>query len=517
MAINPKLLEDLKNRREKILLGGGEEKIQKRHEKGLMTARERLENLYDPDSFLEIGMHVRHNCYNFGQEKKTIASDGVVVGTGLVHGRCVACAASDFTAEGGSLGFRHAAKICDAMDYSLKAGIPMVTINDSGGARIQEGVAALSGYAKIFYRNVLASGVVPQISLISGPCAGGAAYSPALMDFLIMKKKDAGMFITGPATIEAVLGQKCSMDDIGSAAVHATVSGNIHFVAEDDVHSLEILKKLLSFLPSNNMEEPPHKLETPVDMTPDSGMNELIPDVNKMPLDTHKVIARLVDEADFLEVQKDFAKNVIIGFARIGGVVVGIIANQPMVKAGCLDIDSSDKAARFVRFCNAFNIPQVTLVDVPGFLPGIQQERGGIIRHGAKLLFAYAQSTVPKITLIMRKAYGGAYIAMCSKDMGADAVLAWPCAEIAVMGAEGAVNVLYARQIKAAEDPAKERAEIIADYEDKFYNPYVAAEMGQVTEVIDPSESRGKLSLLLRNLLHKREVRPAKKHGNIPL
>ena len=517
MAINPKLLEDLKKRREKILLGGGKEKIEKRHEKGLMTARDRMNTLFQDDTFLEIGMNVRHNCHNFGQEKKEIPGDGVVVGTGLVNGRNVACAASDFTAEGGSLGFAHASKICDAMDYALKAGMPMVTINDSGGARIQEGVAALSGYAKIFYRNVLASGVVPQISLISGPCAGGAAYSPALMDFLIMKKKDAGMFITGPATIEAVLGQKCSMDDIGSAAVHATVSGNIHFVAEDDEHSLEILKKLLSFLPSNNMEEPPHKLETPIDMTPDYGINDLIPEINKMPLDTSKVIERLVDDGDFLEVQKDFAKNIIIGFARIGGVVVGIIGNQPMHKAGCLDIDSSDKAARFVRFCNAFNIALVTLVDVPGFLPGIQQERGGIIRHGAKLLFAYSQCTVPKVTLIMRKAYGGAYIAMCSKDLGADSVLAWPTAEIAVMGAEGAVNVLYARQIKASEDPAAERATIIADYEDKFYNPYVAAEMGQVSEVIDPAESRGKIALLLRSLLHKKEVRPAKKHGNIPL
>lgn len=517
MAIKPELLEDLKKRREKILNGGGIEKIEKRHEKGLMTARDRLNALYQENSFQEFGVNVRHNCHNFGQEKKEIPSDGVVVGIGLVDGREVAATASDFTVEGGSLGLAHANKICDTMDYALKTGVPIVTVNDSGGARIQEGVAALSGYSKIFYRNVLASGVVPQISLISGPCAGGAAYSPALMDFLIMKKTNAQMFITGPATIEAVLGQKCTMDDIGSAAVHSSVSGNIHFVAEDDAHSIQILKKLLSFLPSNNMSEPPHKLDTPIDMGLDQGMNEIIPDNNKMPLDTHKVIERLVDDGDFLEVQRDFAKNVIVGFARIGGVVVGIIGNQPMQKAGCLDIDSSDKAARFVRFCNAFNIALVTLVDVPGFLPGIQQERGGIIRHGAKLLFAYAQSTVPKITLIMRKAYGGAYIAMCSRDMGADAVLAWPGAEIAVMGAEGAVNVLYARQLKASENPEKERAEIIADYEKKFYNPYVAAEMGQVTEVIDPAESRGKIARLLRSLLTKKELRPAKKHGNIPL
>lgn len=517
MAINPESMTNLDERRTQVSLGGGQEKIDKRHDKGLMTARDRVSYLYEEGTFTETGMHVRHNCHNFGQDRKVIPADGVVVGTGMVDGRAVSCAASDFTVEGGSLGLAHAEKIVAAQVFSLKAGIPMVTINDSGGARVQEGVAALSGYAQIFYNNVLASGVVPQVSLILGPCAGGAAYSPALMDFIIMKKSDAGMFITGPAVIEAVLNQKCSMDDIGSAAVHATVSGNIHFVAENDAHALDILKNLLSYLPANNMEEPPHRLDTPVVVANDEQICELIPDDNKTALDAQKVIERLVDDGQFLEVQKDFAKNVIVGFARIGGVVVGIISNQPTQKAGCLDIDASDKAARFVRFCNAFNISLVTLVDVPGFLPGINQERGGIIRHGAKLLFAYSQSTVPKITLIMRKAYGGAYIAMCCKDLGADVTFAWPCSEIAVMGAEGAVNVLYAKQIKSSENPEEERQKHLNEYREAFYNPYVAAGMGLVTEVIDPGESRTKIAMALRTLLHKREVRPAKKHGNMPL
>ncbi len=517
MAIDPKLIEQLDERREKVLLGGGQDKIDKRHAKGLMTARDRMDYLYEEGSFMEFGMHVQHDCHNFGQEKKTIPGDGLVSGPGVINGRPVACAASDFTVAGGSLGLAHAKKIADAQEFSIKAGIPMITINDSGGARVQEGVAALSGYAQIFYNNVLASGVVPQISLICGPCAGGAAYSPALMDFIIMKKSDAGMFITGPAVIEAVLNQKCTMDDIGSAAVHASVSGNIHFVAEDDAHAIDICKRLLSFLPANNMEEPPHKLDTPLCLNSDPGMSEVVPGDNKNPLDVYKVINRLVDDGDFLEVQRDFAKNVVIGFARIGGVVVGIIANQPNVKAGCLDIDSSDKAARFVRFCNAFNIALVTLVDVPGFLPGIGQERGGIIRHGAKLLFAYSQATVPKVTLVMRKAYGGAYIAMCCKDLGADMTFAWPGAEIAVMGAEGAVNVLYAKQIIASESPEEDRQKYLDDYREKFYNPYVAAKMGLITDVIHPDDSRAKITMALRTLLHKKEVRPAKKHGNIPL
>ena len=521
MAIDPKLIDDLNSRRKKVILSGGQEKIDKRHEKGEMTARDRMGYLFEEGTFSEIGMHVRHNCHNFGMGKKEIPGDGVVSGFGLVDGRPVACAASDFLAQGGSLGYMHAMKIADAQKYALKAGIPMVTVNDSGGARLQEGVAALSGYAQVFYNNVLASGVVPQISMILGPCAGGAAYSPALTDFIIMRNSgNAGMYITGPKVIEQVTYEKCTMDDIGSAAIHATVSGNVHFVADSDAHAMDILKRLLSFLPSNNTEEPPHKLDTPLDLSADEGMSDLIPGDNRTPLDVQPIISRLVDNGDFLEVHKDFAKNVVVGFGRICGVVVGIIANQPTVKAGCLDIDSSDKAARFIRFCNAFNIPLVNLVDVPGFLPGKNQERGGIIRHGAKLIFAYSQATVPKVTLIMRKAYGGAYIAMCCKDLGADAVFAWPGAEIAVMGAEGAVPVLYGRELKAVEDPAekaKRQGELLEEYREAFYNPYVAAGMGQITEVINPEETRAKIAFALRTLLNKKEVRPAKKHGNIPL
>lgn len=371
MAIDPKLIDDLNSRRKKVILSGGQEKIDKRHEKGEMTARDRMGYLFEEGTFSEIGMHVRHNCHNFGMEKKEIPGDGVVSGFGLVNGRPVACAASDFLAQGGSLGYMHAMKIADAQKYSLKAGIPMVTVNDSGGARLQEGVAALSGYAQVFYNNVLASGVVPQISMILGPCAGGAAYSPALTDFIIMRNSgNAGMYITGPKVIEQVTYEKCTMDDIGSAAIHASVSGNVHFVADSDAHALDILKRLLSFLPANNTEEPPHKLDTPLDLSMDGGMNDLIPSDNRTPLDVQPIISRLVDNGDFLEVQKDFAKNIVVGFGRICGVVVGIIANQPNVKAGCLDIDSSDKAARFIRFCNAFNTPLVNLVDVPGFLPG---------------------------------------------------------------------------------------------------------------------------------------------------
>ena len=476
MAIDPKLIDDLNSRRKKVILSGGQEKIDKRHEKGEMTARDRMGYLFEEGTFSEIGMHVRHNCHNFGMGKKEIPGDGVVSGFGLVDGRPVACAASDFLAQGGSLGYMHAMKIADAQKYALKAGIPMVTVNDSGGARLQEGVAALSGYAQVFYNNVLASGVVPQISMILGPCAGGAAYSPALTDFIIMRNSgNAGMYITGPKVIEQVTYEKCTMDDIGSAAIHATVSGNVHFVADSDAHAMDILKRLLSFLPSNNTEEPPHKLDTPLDLSADEGMSDLIPGDNRTPLDVQPIISRLVDNGDFLEVHKDFAKNVVVGFGRICGVVVGIIANQ---------------------------------------------ERGGIIRHGAKLIFAYSQATVPKVTLIMRKAYGGAYIAMCCKDLGADAVFAWPGAEIAVMGAEGAVPVLYGRELKAVEDPAekaKRQGELLEEYREAFYNPYVAAGMGQITEVINPEETRAKIAFALRTLLNKKEVRPAKKHGNIPL
>lgn len=520
MAIDPKLIDDLNSRRKKVILSGGQEKIDKRHEKGEMTARDRMGYLFEEGTFSEIGMHVRHNCHNFGMGKKEIPGDGVVSGFGLVDGRPVACAASDFLAQGGSLGYMHAMKIADAQKYALKAGIPMVTVNDSGGAP--------PGRRGGPFR--LCPGVLQQCACLrrgsanlhdSGSLRGRRGLLPALTDFIIMRNSgNAGMYITGPKVIEQVTYEKCTMDDIGSAAIHATVSGNVHFVADSDAHAMDILKRLLSFLPSNNTEEPPHKLDTPLDLSADEGMSDLIPGDNRTPLDVQPIISRLVDNGDFLEVHKDFAKNVVVGFGRICGVVVGIIANQPNVKAGCLDIDSSDKAARFIRFCNAFNIPLVNLVDVPGFLPGKNQERGGIIRHGAKLIFAYSQATVPKVTLIMRKAYGGAYIAMCCKDLGADAVFAWPGAEIAVMGAEGAVPVLYGRELKAVEDPAekaKRQGELLEEYREAFYNPYVAAGMGQITEVINPEETRAKIAFALRTLLNKKEVRPAKKHGNIPL
>jgi propionyl-CoA carboxylase beta chain len=395
--------------------------------------------------------------------------------------------------------------------------VPVIGINDSGGARIQEGDDSLSGYGQVFFRNVLLSGVIPQISIIAGPCAGGAAYSPALTDFLIMTKTNASMFICGPEVIKAATGATVTMDEIGSAAAHATISGNIHFVAEDDTHALQIARKLLSYLPQNNIVDPPHRIPASLDLSNDPGMDALVPADAKSPLDVLQVIGRLVDDGDFLEVQRDWAKNIVVGFGRIQGMVVGIVANQPMVKAGTLDIDASDKAARFIRFCNVFNVPVVTLVDVPGFLPGVQQERGGIIRHGAKMLFAYAAASVPKITVILRKAYGGAYLAMCSRDMGADYVFAWPTAEIAVMGAEGAVNILYKREIAAAEDKKAKAAELAADYRAKFTSPYRAASKAMINDIIEPGQTRAKIALALRNTLSKRVTRPPKKHGNIPL
>lgn len=399
----------------------------------------------------------------------------------------------------------------------MKAGTPVVGFNDSGGARIQEGVGALSAYGQVFYRNVQLSGVVPQISVIAGPCAGGAAYSPALTDFVIMTREHADMFICGPKVIEAVTGQTTTMDEIGSADVHATVSGNIHFVADSDAHAVALVHRLLSFLPANNMVDPPHRIEPDLSVADDPGLDALVPEDPRQPFDCRDVIARLVDDADFLEVSAGFAANIVIGFGRIGGLVVGLVANQPMVKAGALDIDASDKAARFIRFCNAFNVPLINLVDVPGFLPGIAEERRGIIRHGAKMLFAYASATVPKVTVIMRKAYGGAYIAMCSQDMGADRVLAWPNAEIAVMGAEGAVNILYRKDLAEAEDRAARTTELVDEYRAEFSAPYLSAGMLFVSDVIHPRETRSAIALTLRGLMSKRETRPPKKHGNIPL
>ncbi len=517
MSIDPALLERLENARNTAEAGGGEARIAKRHEKGLLTARERLARLFEPGTFMEFGKHAQHACHQFGMEKKSMPGDGVVTGVGYIDGRPVAAFSQDFTVGGGALGRIHAKKICDLMEYAGQAGMPVFGINDSGGARIQEGEESLSGYGQVFFKNVLLSGVVPQISLIAGPCAGGAAYSPALTDFLIMTRSNAQMFICGPEVIKASTGQVTTMEEIGSADAHAAISGNVHFVAEDEDHAIEIAHKLLSFLPSNNVSDPPHKPMENLVFNPDPVMNELVPADPREPIDVKRVIAQLVDHGDFLEVQEHFAPNIVVGLCRIQGLVTGIVANQPAIKAGTLDIDASDKAARFIRFCNIFNIPLLTLVDVPGFLPGVAQERGGIIRHGAKMLFAYAASTVPKITVIMRKAYGGAYLAMCSADMGADMVFAWPTAEIAVMGADGAVKILYKREIAAAEDPAQASAEYAKEYRDKFASPYQAAAKAMITDVIEPSQTRGIVSMALRNTLSKRETRPPKKHGNIPL
>ncbi|GHC05569.1 acyl-CoA carboxylase subunit beta [Cerasicoccus arenae] len=517
MAIDPQLMEELKRHRETAAKAGGEDKLAKRAEKGQLSARARLEYFFEDGSFQEFGMHAQHTCHRFGLADKPLPYDGVVCGTGYVNGRPVAAFSQDFTVGGGALGRIHAKKICDLMDYAHDAGIPVIGVNDSGGARIQEGVDSLSGYGQVFFKNVLLSGVVPQIAIIAGPCAGGAAYSPALTDFIIMTKDNANMFICGPDVIKAATGEKAELEQFANASAHASVSGNIHMIAEDDQHAMDLTAELLSFLPNNNIADPPHNLELGIDLAKDIGMNELVPASPKEAFDVHDVIGRLVDDEHFFEIMPDFAKNLVVGFARISGVVVGIVANQPKVKAGTLDIDSSDKGARFIRTCNIYNIPIVTLVDVPGFMPGLAQERGGIIRHGAKMLFAYAAATVPKITLIMRKAYGGAYLAMCSSDMGADLVFAWPTAEIAVMGPEGAVNVLFRREIKEAADPVAKQKELVDHYKGEFASPYQAAANAMITDVIEPSETRSKIALALRSTLNKRDNRPPKKHGNIPL
>ncbi|MEO0795858.1 MAG: acyl-CoA carboxylase subunit beta [Verrucomicrobiota bacterium] len=517
MAIDPTLLDDLKKRRETARLAGGESKLAKRQAKGQMSARERLEYFFEDGTFQEFGMHAQHTCHRFGMENKSMPYDGVVCGTGYVNGRPVAAFSQDFTVGGGALGRIHAKKICDLMTHAHEVGIPVVGVNDSGGARIQEGVDSLSGYGQVFFKNVLLSGVVPQVAVIAGPCAGGAAYSPALTDFIIMTEANANMFICGPDVIKAATGEKAELAQFASAAAHASVSGNIHMIAIDDKHAMELATELLSYLPNNNLADPPHDLTYEVELNPDPEMNELVPGSPKEPLDVHSVIDRLVDDGHFFEIMPDFAKNLLVGYARICGVIVGIVANQPTFKAGTLDIDSSDKGARFIRTCNIYNIPIVTLVDVPGFMPGLAQERGGIIRHGAKMLFAYAAATVPKITLIMRKAYGGAYLAMCSADMGADLVFAWPTAEIAVMGGEGAVKVLFRKEIGDAEDKAAKTKELVENYQGEFASPYQAASNAMITDVIEPAETRGTIALALRATLSKRDTRPPKKHGNIPL
>lgn len=517
MPIDPRLTDTLLAKRQTAMNAGGVDKLEARKAKGIMSARERMDALFDSGSFMEMGMHAQHACHNFGFEKLSMPGDGVWTGTGYVDGRQVAAFSQDFTVGGGALGRIHAKKVCDLMDYSLKMGIPFVGINDGAGARIHEGVDSLSGYGQVFYRNVMLSGVVPQIALILGPCAGGAAYSPALMDFVIMTRENSNLFICGPEVIKAATGEQASLEQFATAAAHATTSGNIHIVANDDAHAVALTKKLLSYLPANNVGDAPHQIGGQLELSHDAAMNDILPSDPKMPFNVLDVIKRLVDGGDFFELQGDWAKNMVIGFARIEGVVVGIVGNQPMVKGGCLDIDSSDKAARFIRTCNIFNIPLVTLVDVPGFMPGLAQERGGIIRHGAKMLFAYAAASCPKITVILRKAYGGAYLAMCSSDMGADLVYAWPSAEIAVMGGGGAASVIFRKEIKAAADPVAKEKELIEEYRKNFANPYQAANLGMITDVIEPSQTRATVALALRNCLSKRMTRPSKKHGNIPL
>lgn len=515
MSINK--LEDLRQRKAKIQAGGGAKRIAKQHESGKLTARERIQLLFDENTFVELDAFVTHRCTNFGMEKTDAPAEGVITGYGHVDGRIVYAFAQDFTVVGGSLGEMHANKICKVLDNALKVGAPVVGLNDSGGARIQEAVDALSGYGKIFYRNTIASGVIPQITAIMGPCAGGAVYSPALNDFVFMVDKTSQMFITGPQVIETVTGEKVSAEALGGAMTHNSTSGVAQFIASNDEACIAEIRRLLSFLPSNNLETAPPLFGADEINRWDEDLNTLIPENPNKPYDMHDIIRRLVDGGDFMEYQAYFARNMITGFARINGQSVGIIANQPKVQAGCLDVDASDKAGRFIRTCDAFNIPLLNIVDVPGFLPGTAQEYGGIIRHGAKMLYAYCEATVPKITLIVRKAYGGAYLAMCSKDLGADIVLAWPSAEIAVMGPQGAANIIFRNEITEASDPVAMRQQKIDEYTDEFATPYKAAERGFVDDVIEPAATRTRLADALMMLASKRESRPAKKHGNIPL
>ncbi len=511
-------IDDLRKRRAKLVAGGGPGAVAKQHERGKLTARERIDLLFEPNTFRESLLFVKHRSTNFGLDKKEFPGEGVITGHGIIENRPVYVASQDFTVGGGAVGEMTGRKIMEAMDAALKTGDPFVMINDSGGARIQEGVDSLQGYGHIFYRNVLLSGVVPQISIIAGPCAGGAAYSPALTDFIIQVRHEGQLYITGPLVIKQVTGEEITAEQLGGVESHAYYSGVVHFIAEDDEDAINITRRLLSFLPSNNSEDPPFVPELHDEVVvPDESLNSIVPEDPREPYDMHDVIARIVDQGDFLEVMQHFAPNILVGFAHLTGYTIGIVANQPMQKAGVLDIDSSDKSARFIRFCNAFNIPIVTFVDVPGFLPGVQQEYGGIIRHGAKMLFAYAAATVPKLTLVVRKAYGGAYLAMCAKSMGADLLCAWPSAEIAVMGAEGAVNVLFRKEIEAAEDSAVERTERLNAYKEQFANPYIAAAHGLVDEILEPADTRAYFASALEVLRAKRELRPAKKHGLIPL
>lgn len=510
-------LDALRERSAQAEQGGGAARVEKQHEAGKMTARERIEFLLDEGSFEEFDKLVVHRSKDFGLDKQLYPGDGVITGHGLIDGRNVFVFAQDFTVFGGSLSETHAEKICKVMDLAMKVGAPIIGLNDSGGARIQEGVVSLGGYADIFLRNTLASGVVPQISCIMGPCAGGAVYSPAITDFNVMVKDTSYMFITGPDVIKTVTHQEVTKEALGGALTHNSVSGVAHFAADSDEHALRIVRELFSFIPSNNVEDPPRlQVSDPIDRT-EPKLNELVPEASNQPYDMRDVINHVVDDGYFFEVHQLFAPNICVGFARLGGRAVGIVANQPAFLAGVLDISASVKGARFVRFCDCFNIPLVTFEDVPGFLPGVSQEHGGIITHGAKLLYAFAEATVPKVTVITRKAYGGAYCVMASKHIRTDVNLAWPSAEIAVMGAEGAVGVLYRRELNDAQDKEAARKSKIAELEEKFANPYVAAERGFVDEVIEPAQTRPKLIRALSLLENKRDSNPPKKHGNIPL
>ncbi|HEX2867020.1 MAG TPA: acyl-CoA carboxylase subunit beta [Ignavibacteriales bacterium] len=513
MSLKSKLIE-LFSKKEKISTGGGEKALQKQVAMGKLPARERLKVLLDPNSFHETDLFVEHKCEDFDMDKKQLPADGVITGIGSIHNRPVSVFAQDFTVAGGSLGLMHARKITKVMDHAVRMGIPLIGINDSGGARIQEGVNSLAGYGEIFYRNTLASGIIPQVSVILGPCAGGAVYSPALTDFVFVVDKISKMFITGPEVIKTVLGEEISMEDLGGARVQTEITGNAHFYAESEMECFEQIKRLMSYIPWSNREKAP--AITPRLPKSQFDVERIIPTEATKPYDIRDIIKSICDDSDFLEIQERWASNIVIGFARMNGETVGIVGNQPLVLAGVLDVDSSDKAARFIRYCDAFNIPLVTLVDLPGYLPGVDQEHAGVIRHGAKILYAYSEASVPKITVILRKAYGGGYIAMCSRHLGADFVFAWPTAEIAVMGPEGAANIIFRGEIAAAKDPDAVRKQKVQEYTEKFANPYVAASNGHVDAVINPYETRDAIIHALRASANKEETRPNKKHGIPP-
>ncbi len=516
MTLDPKI-EKLRALKAEARLGGGQKRIDAQHKKGKLTARERLHLLLDEGSFRELDIFVTHRTRRFGMDKNRPLGDGVVTGYGTINDRLVYVFAQDFTVFGGSLGEAHAAKIVKIMNMAMKNGAPVIGLNDSGGARIQEGVISLGGYADIFLLNTLASGVIPQISLVMGPSAGGAVYSPALTDFIIMVKNTSYMFVTGPDVVKSVTHEEVTFEELGGAETHNSISGVAHFAAENEEHALYLLGQLLSYLPANNMEDPPRIQCTDDPLRTDAALDSIVPQNPNKPYDIHEVIHSVVDDGKFLEVHEHYAQNIVVGFARLNGRSVGIVANQPAVLAGVLDINASVKAARFIRFCDAFNIPVITFEDVPGFLPGTAQEHGGIIRHGAKLLYAYSEATVPKITVITRKAYGGAYDVMSSKHIRGDINLAWPSAEIAVMGPEGAINILYRRELAEAEDPEALRAQLVEEYRETFANPYVAASRGYLDDVIEPSQTRPRLINALEMLQNKRDENPPKKHGNIPL